>query len=234
VLALTRAGHCLMGSGLHKQRLFASTLQPLGKLVGDLSPVPSADATSDVSQRIIAEGKATPAAPSRAELVLLAVAYQMVAVPKAVLVAHVEAVLPLLLRGLLAQHGPLRLLMLSSAASLLDQPAAVVAMSGHVATLITTFLELATQSSCEPSGVSLAGGPKIRLSALKCLQALTALPFHALFPHRTAVLNGLQVALDDPRRVVRKAAVYCRNKWFQLEGDSGDGLTNRAAGSVVP
>ncbi|KAF6257916.1 hypothetical protein COO60DRAFT_1521178 [Scenedesmus sp. NREL 46B-D3] len=39
------------------------------------------------------------------------------------------------------------------------------------------------------------------------------LPYHLLHPYRRQVLYVLAAALDDDRRVVRKAAVVARTAW---------------------
>jgi hypothetical protein len=53
----------------------------------------------------------------------------------------------------------------------------------------------------------------IREQALVCLSTCMSLPYHLLHPHRRAVLAVVTAALDDDRRVVRRAAVSCRSKW---------------------
>eukprot|EP00656_Telonema_subtile_P048427 TRINITY_DN5766_c0_g1_i1.p1 TRINITY_DN5766_c0_g1~~TRINITY_DN5766_c0_g1_i1.p1 ORF type:complete len:884 (-),score=271.96 TRINITY_DN5766_c0_g1_i1:248-2899(-) len=52
-----------------------------------------------------------------------------------------------------------------------------------------------------------------RVSALEAIEALLQLPYAVIFPYKVQVLAATQQALDDPKYVVRKAAVRCRNKW---------------------
>jgi len=41
------------------------------------------------------------------------------------------------------------------------------------------------------------------------------IPYLTLHPQKTLVLKELGIkAIDDPKKVVRKAAVDCRSKWF--------------------
>jgi len=52
---------------------------------------------------------------------------------------------------------------------------------------------------------------KVRCAALKYLAVLPSIvPYVTLHPQRAHVLRELGVALDDPKRVVRKEAVVAR------------------------
>lgn len=59
---------------------------------------------------------------------------------------------------------------------------------------------------------------RVRMAAVECLEAISALPYVVLYPHRSTVINGLSGVLDDPKRAVRRVAVRCRNHWFLLTG----------------
>lgn len=60
----------------------------------------------------------------------------------------------------------------------------------------------------------------VRILALKCLEHLTKFPLFTLVPYKNDVTHELQEALDDPKRLVRTAAVSARMSWFLL-GDEG-------------
>jgi hypothetical protein len=49
---------------------------------------------------------------------------------------------------------------------------------------------------------------------------MAGLTYHKIFPHQKTVLNGLNKALDDPKRVVRKSAAKCRNSWYAVDDTS--------------
>jgi len=54
----------------------------------------------------------------------------------------------------------------------------------------------------------------VRISALKCLAQFTTLPEHVILPQQDRVTRHLVSALDDHKRLVRKAAVDTRTKWY--------------------
>ncbi len=56
-----------------------------------------------------------------------------------------------------------------------------------------------------------------RSQALLCLYHVAQLPYSTIFPFKTRVINILQRALDDKKRIVRKQAVKTRNEWFVLK-----------------
>lgn len=64
---------------------------------------------------------------------------------------------------------------------------------------------------------------KVRVSALRCLRTFPGkVKDSALLPYRKAVVRGLLIVLDDPKRNVRKEAVDCRAKWLGFDDDQGD------------
>ncbi len=54
---------------------------------------------------------------------------------------------------------------------------------------------------------------KVRMQALECLSGFVTLPYYKVFPYQRKVINELGASLDDKKRIVRKAASGCRNKW---------------------
>lgn len=54
---------------------------------------------------------------------------------------------------------------------------------------------------------------KVRISALGCLLTICEYPVFVLVPYKFNVLKELQTVLDDPKRLVRNAAVQTRNRW---------------------
>lgn len=57
---------------------------------------------------------------------------------------------------------------------------------------------------------------KIRLAALQSLLNVTKYPSAVLVPFKQEVAHALAKPLDDPKRLVRNAAVLARNKWFLI------------------
>lgn len=57
---------------------------------------------------------------------------------------------------------------------------------------------------------------KVRVAALECLSTVSEYPVYVIVPYKFDVLRELQTVLDDPKRLVRNAAVQTRNRWFLI------------------
>lgn len=57
---------------------------------------------------------------------------------------------------------------------------------------------------------------EVRISACKSIRMLTIFPLYTLVPYKQDVILGLTSALDDPKRLVRSAAVEARLAWYLL------------------
>ncbi|KAG5672682.1 hypothetical protein PVAND_002792 [Polypedilum vanderplanki] len=76
----------------------------------------------------------------------------------------------------------------------------------HLQRLVKEFLKLSQfKQSME-----------VRIVACKCLESLTKFPLFSLVPFKNDVTHELANALDDPKRLVRNAAVDARMAWFLL------------------
>jgi DNA repair/transcription protein MET18/MMS19 len=76
----------------------------------------------------------------------------------------------------------------------------------HLQRLVKEFLKLSQfKQSME-----------VRVVACKCLEHLTHFPLFSLVPFKDDVTHELSNALDDPKRLVRNAAVSARLAWFLL------------------
>lgn len=62
----------------------------------------------------------------------------------------------------------------------------------------------------------------MRIAALELLYDITKYPTYVLLPHKVDVTLVLADALDDPKRLVRNAAVKARNAWYLVGAPSGD------------
>lgn len=73
----------------------------------------------------------------------------------------------------------------------------------HLGSFIHALLRLSKDGSAE-----------IRMMALACLSSLSSKGKpETLSPFQPSVVKELSVALDDKKRLVRKHAVDCREKW---------------------
>ncbi len=62
------------------------------------------------------------------------------------------------------------------------------------------------------------GDAGVRKGALTfLLVCATAIPFPRLYAWRETILAGVAVALDDPKRDIRRLSVVCSNKYHNLE-----------------
>lgn len=66
----------------------------------------------------------------------------------------------------------------------------------------------------------------IRILACKCLEHLTKFPLFTLVPYKNDVTHDLIPALDDPKRLVRAAAVSARMSWYLLGENENEKASN--------
>ncbi|KAJ6635125.1 MMS19 nucleotide excision repair protein, partial [Pseudolycoriella hygida] len=76
----------------------------------------------------------------------------------------------------------------------------------HFQHIIPNFVNLTKYRDCM----------KVRMAALQCLLTICEYPVFVLVPYKFDVLKDLQSVLDDPKRLVRSAAVQTRNRWFLI------------------
>ncbi|XP_072280866.1 MMS19 nucleotide excision repair protein homolog isoform X2 [Pyxicephalus adspersus] len=138
---------------------------------------------------------------------LKALSHVLNCLPKQVLVTELPSLFSLLLEALSCSDRVVQLSTLTCLEPLLLDAADI--LNSHIDTLIRKLLNL----TCSPSMV-------VRISALKCMLALTKLPLPMLLPHKQQVIRALAKPLDDKKRLVRKEAVEARCQWF-LIGSSG-------------
>jgi DNA repair/transcription protein MET18/MMS19 len=145
------------------------------------------------------------------ESILTTLSHFMQLIPKQVLTPFLPKLFPLLMTSLdvspVAGEDSLIISSVEALRSLVLESPDIINL--HVATIISLLLKLAMTH------------PKmsVRAPCVKCINALCSLPPHLTYPHRVQVLNGLDVCLDDKKRLVRKEAVECRSKWYFLNTD---------------
>lgn len=85
-------------------------------------------------------------------------------------------------------------------------------ISVHLQSVIPPLLRLADQK--------VEGNPLVRARCIETLIYMTRLPYQCLFPYKLKVAKALLCALEDPKRVVRRRAVTCRNEWLTISANA--------------
>jgi len=198
-----------VGSPLFKQRLF----EALVGLAGSGSGSGTGTGTGSVGAPAAAEGRAP---------LLLCLCAMSGQLPPAVVLGHLERLLPLVLRALEVAsaaapapqgagaeelRGALALAALTALRALVARAAPAVAASPHFAALVGRLLAFTTR-----------GRVAVRAAAVDCIRgfATASVPFFRLKPVKGEILLGLIPALDDVRRAVRRRAAAARGDWSTL------------------
>eukprot|EP01138_Halocafeteria_seosinensis_P005884 gb/GECG01006016.1/.p1 GENE.gb/GECG01006016.1/~~gb/GECG01006016.1/.p1 ORF type:complete len:1217 (+),score=156.50 gb/GECG01006016.1/:1-3651(+) len=85
-------------------------------------------------------------------------------------------------------------------------------ISMHLQSVIPPLLRLADRR--------VEGNPLVRSRCIETLIYMTRLPYQSLFPYKQQVAKALLCALEDPKRVVRRRAVTCRNEWLTISAST--------------
>lgn len=203
---LTRANHAVINP-LHSQRLYTFLLPILSHKIR------------------------SPNTPTTSKLNHLTAFSQLVQfLPQTVLLQNIALSSPLLLQCLdLRDPGTRAATIKVLQRLLLAQP---LDLESHTASIVTRLLASARLEFLDPPEVTAAAGaaaqeaspPHVRRAALKCLALMPgAMPLQTLMTVKRDVLQELRLALDDPRRSVRKEAVDCRTAWLRLDEPDEDG-----------
>ena len=141
--------------------------------------------------------------------ILFAIAHLIHNVPKTVILGEVERLFPLVISVLSTEtidisNRELIVAALKTTETLLTE--AKEQMASYIGSIIPVLLRLTRERS----------SVRVRMAAVDCLSHMTDYPFHQIFVHKQIIINGLEKALDDPKRHVRRAAVRVRNEWFVL------------------
>ncbi|KIJ20729.1 hypothetical protein PAXINDRAFT_160240 [Paxillus involutus ATCC 200175] len=138
---------------------------------------------------------------------LIALAYLVNAVPKAMYATQMPTLMPLLLRGLDVADPAIRSHIIDS---LSNNIAAVSDEQSSLSTYASTLV-LAMLKNCMVADMP---DHRVRVAALNYLALLPgAIRYDLLHPYKSGVLRDLAKALDDPKRAVRKAAVNARYRY---------------------
>ncbi|XP_061393039.1 MMS19 nucleotide excision repair protein [Musca vetustissima] len=135
---------------------------------------------------------------------LMAFVYVLKATPHAVLKMNIEKIGPILFKCLESGNVHTQGISLQICENFVKHQDEY--FRSHLNHLIPACLKLTT---CDHS-------MKIRISALKLLYDITKYPTFVLLPYKVDVVLELATALDDPKRLVRTAAVQARNAWYMI------------------
>ena len=153
-------------------------------------------------------------------------------IPPSLVMQELATLLPLLLQSLDLQSRAsqaVRVATLQTLAVIIHENGVqVIEECGHVQSLVDRLLRTA-EYIASPPGASPYNSPRLRADAMKCLFLLAKRPaiddatppvaaagkLSPLLTVKSQVLRQLKLALDDPRRDVRKAAVDARGAWLR-------------------
>ena len=185
-----------------------------------LSPSALAIALGDHPNRLLHPGPAHPFARQRVLCSILphlvekqevaAIGAICAAVPPVILIGHLESLTPLLLAAVnITDFSDLS--KSNAAAGSLRALGALIAENGEDLSIHSdTLLPRVSRLCAAPLA-------DLRLAALDFLLAAAQFPFPRIYPWREAILNGVMLTLDDPKRDVRRRAVQCSNTYHSLE-----------------
>ncbi|KAH0545058.1 hypothetical protein FGG08_000829 [Glutinoglossum americanum] len=135
-------------------------------------------------------------------------------VPSVAITPSLDTLLPLLLQSLDLDDPDVKAATIDTlSVTVSESPQAI---ASHVSSVIARLLRAANIST---------GGnpPRVRQSALHCLRLLPgAIKNETLLPFKQQVIRSLIIALDDPKRHVRKEAVDCRARWLRMDEPDED------------
>ncbi|KAL7746494.1 hypothetical protein RI367_008144 [Sorochytrium milnesiophthora] len=140
---------------------------------------------------------------------LIALSHLLRNIPKQILMSSLAPLMPLLIASL--KFGDVRLktsTMQTLQLTIAETPQVVAHDVDAIAPLL---LGMAESFQTTPMAV--------RIAALDCLRDLTTLKYASLHPIKRMVIKRLAQVLDDPKSLVRRAAVNCRTKWILLSGE---------------
>lgn len=140
---------------------------------------------------------------------LMALSHLLRNIPKQVMMGDLPSLFPLLIYSLSSVDPDLRASTIDTLYIIsFDAPHII---SEHISSLIPLLLSLTQMTDINTM--------KVRMAALQCLGTFPdTIPYDVLYPFKAKVIKELLKALDDKKRLVRKEAVDCRNKWFLFTG----------------
>ncbi|KAH7927892.1 ARM repeat-containing protein [Leucogyrophana mollusca] len=143
---------------------------------------------------------------------LVALASLIDSVPKATYRTEMSSLMPLLLRALDLPDPTIRASIIATlTGTLKDVTSDSTTVSSYASTLVLAMLKNCMLADSPE--------PRVRTAALRYLSLLPGtVRYDLLHPYKSQVLKELAKVLDDPKRAVRKEAVYARTNWFKYNG----------------
>lgn len=139
---------------------------------------------------------------------LIALVHLLEQIPEELLFLHLTELVPLLIESLSLSNEHLVLWTLISLKLFLNTKHDV--FSDNLQCVIPRLMQLSMHR--------IMG---VRIAALECLAHCANYPVILINPYKETVLDKLGIIIDDRKRLVRKAAVEARTRWY-LVGASGD------------
>ena len=141
---------------------------------------------------------------SKSSIHLKALIIQLPHVPRFVLASEMAALLPILKNCLGSENHPeLVLAALASVKDVLENDVQSFAQD-LIPSLLPLWLEIASSNSTPM---------EVKIKALECIKIASKMETKDLMMHKKQVMSHLNVALDNKKRLVRKAAVEAKNAW---------------------
>ena len=221
---------------LSKQRVFTTVIPLIANKIRELNISSSSSSSNGDSSSIPIHTK--PA-------YLTALSGILSTIPPSLVMLELPTLLPLLLQSLDLQSRdsqPVRSATLETLAVIIrENGVGVIDESGHVQSLVTRLLHTAeyippsskqvpnttTTATNTDTNITRYNSPQLRAGSMECLFLLAKRPnvdapaiatagkLSPLLPVKGQVLRSLRLALDDPKRDVRKAAVDARGAWLR-------------------
>jgi len=135
---------------------------------------------------------------------LIALSGLLLNIPKQVLLGEIKSLVGMLLQSLSVNNAQLKLSTLNIFAELVASSPEII--KDHLTSIIPLLIALSQNKDQNPAVV--------RETALKTLSQIGTLNYIWIHPFKDEVVKSVSTALDDHKRVVRKAAVLCRTTWF--------------------
>eukprot|EP00127_Corallochytrium_limacisporum_P006652 Clim_evm31s232 gene=Clim_evmTU31s232 len=128
-------------------------------------------------------------------------------IPRSVLMEQLDKVFPLVLRSLSYPESTLKINTLKLLQNLTGE--AVSFIEDNFSDIMEAILDLTSYTGMDKAML-------VRISALEVIGSFVTLPSHLTTPWKRRILQAAGKALDDPKRLVRKAAQECRSQWYLL------------------
>ncbi|KAG9304984.1 hypothetical protein G9A89_007387 [Geosiphon pyriformis] len=144
---------------------------------------------------------------------LFALSHLLCNVPKQVFLSELLTLFPMLVHSLSLPNPELKRSTIDTFYMIAQDAPQII--SEYITTLVPLLLSLTQMTETNTM--------RVRIAALRCLGILTeTVRFDVLYSFKNDITRELSKVLDDKKRLVRREAVDCRNKWFLFTGPKSD------------